>query len=431
MNFEYFLARRIAGGSSPSFSRIIIRIALIAIAISVAVMIITTALITGFKQEISSKIFGFWGHIHITQTGFGNSILDTPPLELSEDLLLSLDTIDQVEYIEEVTTPTGTFDREGKSNGGVQHIQPYALKAGIIQGKEDIEGIILKGVDKTFRWSFLESYLKEGEIISYSDSAASNDILISQQTADRLKLEVGQRFIVHFIQQGEQLKRRFTVKGIYKTGLEEYDRQFALVDLKQVQNIYGWQGDQVGGLEIFLDDIQEATLLADYIYFNILPSDLYAEPIKRKLPEIFEWLDLQDINEVVLIVLMVIVAIIDMITALMILILERTNMIGTLKALGSSNWSIQKIFLYHAAYIVLVGLMWGNVLGISICWLQDTFEFIKLSEENYYLEYAPISLNIWSITLINIGTLVITLVFLIIPTFLVTSISPVKAIRFK
>lgn len=431
MNFEYFLAKRIALGEQKSFAKIIIRIALVAITISVAVMIITTSLITGFKKEISSKIFGFWGHIHVTQAGIGSSILETPPLELEEAVLTGIDTVKRVEYLEELQTPIGTFDVERATAGGVQHIQRYALKAGIIQGKEDIEGIILKGVGPDFKWSFFNSYLKEGEIISFSDTASSNDILISQQTANRLKLEVGQRFIVHFIQDGEQLKRRFSVKGIYKTGLEEYDRQFALVDIKQIQSLLNWNENEVSGIEIFLDDISDAEILADYIYFGILPSDLYAEPIRSKFPEIFEWLDLQDINEVVLIVLMVIVAIIDMITALMILILERTNMIGTLKALGSTNWSIQKMFLYQAAYIILVGLLLGNVLGLGICWLQDTFEIIKLSEENYYLEVAPIAINYFSIFLINLGTLCVTLLFLIIPTFLISGISPVRAIRFK
>lgn len=431
MKLEYFLARRIALGGQHSFSRIIIRIAVIAVAMSVAVMIISTALITGFKKEISSKIYGFWGHIHITQTGFGNSLLDTPPLEASTALFNSIDTIDRIRYIEEVPTNGGYVDRQRITRGGVDHVQSYALKAGIIQAREDIEGIILKGIGEDYDWQFLSSYLKEGQIIEFPDSAASNDILVSQQTARRLKLEVGQSFIVHFIQQGEQLRRKFTVKGIYKTGLEEYDRQFALVDIRQIQQLLGWRPNQVSGLEIFIDDYHDAKPLADYIYFAILPSDLYAEDIRSKLPEIFEWLDLQDINEVVILVLMVIVAVINMITALMILILERTNMIGTLKALGSTNWSIQKMFLYHAAYIIIVGLLWGNFLGLGFCWLQDTFEFITLSEENYYLATAPIAFNAWGFFLINIGTLIVTLVFLLIPTFLVLSISPVKAIRFK
>ncbi len=431
MKFEFFLARRIAFGGHHSFSRIIIRIAAVAVAMSVAVMIISTSLITGFKKEISSKIFGFWGHIHISQTGFGNSLLDTPPLVASPALFNSIDTIGRIEYIEEIPTSNGYIDREGITRGGVDHVQVYALKAGIIQAKEDIEGIILKGIGKEFDWKFLSSYLRDGDIIEFPDTLASEDILISQQTADRLKLELGQSLIVHFIQQGEQLRRQFKVKGIYKTGLEEYDRQFALVDIRQIQQLLGWNDSQVSGLEIFVDDYKDASALANYIYFNVLPSDLYAEATRFKLPEIFEWLDLQDINEVVILVLMVIVAIINMITALMILILERTNMIGTLKALGSANWSVQKMFLFHAGYIIVLGLFWGNLMGLGICWLQDTFEFISLSEENYYLATAPIAFNFWGIFLINLGTLIVTLIFLLIPTFLVLSISPVKAIRFK
>ena len=237
--------------------------------------------------------------------------------------------------------------------------------------------------------------------------------------------------IIHFVEKGEQLKRRFKVSGVYRTGLEEYDRKFALVDIRQIQRLLGWEESQVSGFEVFIDDIDDLQPINEYIYFEELPADLYAETIREKLPEIFDWLDLQDINEVVILSLMIIVAIINMVTALMILILERTNMIGILKALGTANWGIRKIFLYYAAYIVILGLFWGNLIGIGLCLLQDRFEFITLSEENYYLSTAPIDLNFWPILLLNLGTLAITLFFLIIPSYLVTSISPVKAIRFK
>lgn len=259
----------------------------------------------------------------------------------------------------------------------------------------------------------------------------SRDILISAQTAKRLQVDTGDTFIVHFVEKGEQLQRRFYVSGVYRTGLEEYDQKFALVDIRQIQRLLGWTKDQVSGFEVFIDDIDDLEAYTDYIYYEELPADLYAESIRRKLPEIFDWLDLQDINEVVILSLMVIVAIINMVTALMILILERTNMIGTLKALGTSNWGIRKVFLYYAAYIIVVGLFWGNLFGIGLCVLQDQFELIRLSEENYYLSTAPIALQALPILMINLGTLVITLVFLLLPSYLVSSISPVKAIRFK
>lgn len=432
-NFEYSIARKVAASGQKSFSRLIIRIAIIAIALSVSVMIIATALIAGFKNEISDKIFGFWGHIHITDTSLSRSFLEASPIEKDQAFYPYLDTVRQVQYTGNAEFMGRELDRitQRFTEGGIKHIQVFALKPGIIQTKKAIEGIILKGVDRDFNWSFLEKYIVEGEPLSLPDTSASNDILVSRQTADRLELQLGDRFIVHFVERNEQLRRAFTVKGIYKTGLEEYDSKFALVDIRKIQQLLKWTENQVGGFEVVLDDIDDLDFYTDYIYLERLPNDLYAESIRDKFPNIFEWLELQDINEFVILVLMMIVGIINMITALMILILERTNMIGTLKALGSSNWSIRKIFLYYATYIILTGLFWGNLIGLGLCWLQDRFEFIKLSEADYYLAVAPVDVNFWLVLLISIMTLVITLLFLIVPSYLVTRISPVKAIRFK
>lgn len=428
MNWEYFTASRVASAKQDSFSLLIIRIAVVAVALSVAVMIVSTALIAGFKNEISSKIFGFWGHIHITDTDLNRSLLEAYPININQPFYPHLDTIGPILVPEE---PSWGISRPRTTEGGVNHIQVFTLKTGIIKAKREIEGIILKGIGKDFNWEFMRSYLVEGDTINLQDSVMSSEILISKQTADRLKVGVGDRFIIYFPQKGEQLKRRFNVVGIYKTGLEEYDRKFALVDIRQNQKILGWSENEVSGFEVFIDDLDDLDIFNDYIYYRELPNELYAETIRTKLPEIFEWLDLQDINEDVILILMIIVALINMITALMILILERTNMIGILKALGSSNWSIQKLFLYYAGYIIVVGLFWGNLLGIGLSLLQDRFEFIKLSEADYYLAVAPVDLNFWTILNLNIGTLAIILIFLLIPSFLVTSIKPVKAIRFK
>lgn len=431
MNFPYFVSRRVASEGRQSFARLIIAIATVAVALSVAVMIIATALIAGFKEEISTKIFGFWGHVHITEASINRSLLETRPISKHQDFYPGLDSIGRVSYLEEREVFGRTIEKEALTQGGVRHIQVFALKPGIIKARDEIEGIILKGVGSDFDWSYMDRYLVEGKNLTLSDTAVSSGIIISRQTADRLKVEVGDRFIMHFVLEGDQLQRRFTVEGIYKTGLEEYDRKFAIVDIRQIQRLQGWSEDQVSGFEVFYDNIEDLYPLTEYIYFEVLPNELYAETIREKLPEIFDWLDLQDINEVVILALMVIVAIINMITGLMILILERTNMIGTLKALGATNWSIRKIFLYHAAIIVLVGLFWGNLIGISLCLLQDRLGFIQLDEANYYLSVAPIKLRVLTILILNLGTLLITLVFLIIPSYLVTSISPVKAIRFK
>jgi lipoprotein-releasing system permease protein len=435
MKLEYFIARRVAASGQQSFSRLIIRIAVIAIALSVAVMICANALIAGFKKEISSKIFGFWGHIHITDADINRSMLEAFPISSRQDFYPSLDTIAGINYTSQKTILGKKITQTTSTKGGIRHIQTFAIKPGIIEaGKtknKEIEGIILKGTGKDFDWEFIDQYIKKGRRLHLPDSTMSREILISQQTANRLQIDTGDSFIVHFVEKGEQLRRRFSVCGIYRTGLEEYDQKFALVDIRQIQRLLGWRAHEVSGFEVFIDDIDDLIPLAEYIYFEELPRDLYAETIREKFPEIFDWLDLQDINEVVILGLMVIVAIINMITALLILILERTNMIGILKALGHSSWGIRKIFLYYAAYIILVGLFWGNLVGISLCVLQDQFNLIQLSEENYYLSTAPIELQFFPILLINMGTLIITLTFLIFPSYLVTSISPVKAIRFK
>lgn len=435
MNFERFIARRVAASGQQSFSRLILRIAVAAVALSVAVMICANALIAGFKKEISTKIFGFWGHIHITDTDINRSLLEAYPISKDQPFYPALDTVRRLEYIQEEEWFGYRLERKKATRGGIRHIQVYAIKPGIIEaGKQkdkEIEGIILKGIGKDFDWAFMQQYIKRGRPIALPDTAMSDEILISGQTAARLQVDTGDAFIVHFVERGEQLKRRFKVSGVYRTGLEEYDQKFALVDIRQIQRLLGWTEDQVSGFEVFIEHIDDLAPINEFIYFEELPPELYSETIRDKMPEIFDWLDLQDINEVVILALMVIVAIINMITALMILILERTNMIGILKALGSHNWSIRKIFLYYAAYIIALGLFWGNLIGIGLCLLQDRYEFIRLSEENYYLSTAPISLNLWPILLLNLSTLVITLFFLIIPSYLVTSISPVKAIRFK
>ncbi len=431
MNLEYFIARKVATGGKQSFSRLIIRIAIAAVTLSVSVMIITSALIFGFKKEISEKIFGFWGHIHITDNNINSGVLDNEPIDINQSFYPSLDTTRSVTYSVEKVGGDYLEYVDMESHGGIRHIQAFALSPGIIKTKTDIEGIVLKGIGKDFDDKFIKDYLEEGEFIDLSSEKATKDIVISRQTADRLNLKLSDKFVFHFIQNNDQIKRQFIVKGIYKTGLEEYDRRFALVDIRKIQQLLKWKETEVGGFEVFIDDLRDLDPMTEFIYLNRLPNSLYAENIREKFPPIFEWLELQDINQYVIIALMLVVSIINMVTALLILILERTNMIGTLKALGGNNYSIRKIFLYYAAFIVIAGLFWGNLIGLGLCWLQDTFRFVKLSEADYYLSYAPISIN-WAMVIgINVGTLVMTILVLIIPSFLVSRISPVKAIRFK
>lgn len=396
-------------------------------------MICATSLIHGFKKEITSKIFGFWGHIHINDINLSNTF-ESIPVDKDQTFYPGLDSIKEVQYSGKPMYYN--FQKDDltplqETNAGIDHIQIFALKEGIIKNKKRIEGIILKGVWDDYKWDFLEQYMKEGRRINFPDTTMSKDILISRSTANRLDLNVDDNLSIFFVKNNQQLQRRFKVSGIYKTGLEEYDKRFALVDIRQIQRLQDWSKTQVSGFEVFLEDIEDLNVYHAYINEEVLPTKLYAETIRYKFPGIFEWLELQNINEVVIIALMIIVSIINMITALMILILERTNMIGTLKALGQSNWAIRNIFLYYAAYIVVLGLLWGNIIGLGICAMQKRFSIIKLREEDYYLDVAPIDIDLWTILVLNIGTLVITLLFLLIPSYLVTRISPLKAIRFK
>ena len=395
-------------------------------------MIASTALIAGFKTEISRKIFEFWGHIHISDTGYALSY-EPQPIDRQQSFYPSLDTLQHIAYVETETFLGVETGREVEkiSRGGIRHIQVFAHKPGIIRTKTALEGILLKGVSTDFDWENLKPYLVAGNIITMQDSAPSREIIISQQTADRLQVGVGDKFIVHFVKDREQLRRLFQICGIYKTGLEEYDRKFAICDIRQTQNLLGWDQNQVAGFEIWLDDLHDLDLYNDYIYNEMLPPDLLSVSIRDKFPAIFEWLQLQDYNEVVILGLMLAVAIINMITALMVLLLEHTALIGILKALGESNGRIRQIFLYYAAVITLTGMFWGNLIGLGFCFLEDKFHFIQLNEADYYLSYAPVKFNWAAIAGVNIGTLVITVVFLLLPAMWVSRIAPVRAIRFR
>lgn len=436
MNLPYFIARRVAFAASKSgkqnFSSIIIRIAIAAIALSVAVMIVATSLVAGFKSEISEKVFGFWGHIQVIHFE-SNRSFEVIPIQKDTALLHQLDTLQSVVY----TRPTYLFGRllkiqqEEKTRGRVRNVQVFAEKAGIIKTKENLEGIILKGVGEDYDWRFFSEYLLEGNALNLADTTPTKGILISKQTADRLQLEVGGKLRVHFVEGNQQRVRPFRVQGIYKTGLEDYDRKFALIDIRQIQKLNRWQPNEVGGFEVFLEDIRDLDLYWKHIYEEELDSDLFAQTIREMYPNLFSWLDLQDVNVQFILLLMVLVAIINMTTALMILIFERTNMIGILKALGSTNWKIRHIFLYYAAYIIGVGLFWGNLMGIGICLLQDQFGIIRLDEAAYFVSVAPVELNWLNILLLNVGTLVVTLIAMLVPSYLVTSISPVKAVRYR
>ncbi|HYV92105.1 MAG TPA: FtsX-like permease family protein [Chitinophagales bacterium] len=406
MNIELFISRRLAFNSKQSFSRFIIRVAMIAVALSVAVMIVAGAIVSGFQKEISEKVFGFWGHIVIRSYEQNSS------------------------YGEESVSSDQPFYPGLEKVKGVRHIQVFATKAGIIKTQNEIEGIVLRGIDSDFDWSFLQQYIVKGKKITTGDSVSQKKIIISQTTADRLNLKVGDDVLVYFVQEPMRY-RKLQITGIYKTGLEEYDRMYALVDIGLIQRLNNWLPKEVGGFEVFINNVNDLDKMGNLINEEYVGQKLQARTLKQINPNLFDWLDLQNMNERVIIILMILVAVINMTTVLLIIILERTNMIGILKSLGGSNWMIRKIFLYHAAYITGFGLLLGNFLGIGLSLAQKYFHVIHLDEQSYYVSVVPVLINPLYVILINAGTLVVCLITLIIPSYLVSRISPVKAIRFE
>lgn len=432
MNIEHFIAKRIAFAGSKSFTRVIVRIAIAAIAISMTVMILTTAIISGFKKEITNKIFGFWGHIHITDTNV-NRNFEVTPIPTNEAFYDTIRALKSVTYIEKPGFIQKILRQEPglkTTYGGVKGVYPFIILPGVLNTKEDFHGVLIKGVDANYNWTQLNQFIVDGHGINYQDSV-SDELLLSKNIADKLHLKTGNKVVLNFIKDQDQIKKRFTICGIYNTGLEEYDRRFGIVDIGKLQDILKWPQTDAQGMEVILDDVRDLDVFSDYIYYEVVPQNYYVESIRAKFPSIFEWLKLQDINETIILQLMVLVAIINMITVLLILILERTHMIGILKSLGMHNSSIRKIFLWNAGYIIFFGLLVGNFVGLGLAWMQKHFKFIKLDEANYYLNTAPIDIHISTVLLINVATLTITILFLTLPTLIITRITPVKALRFE
>jgi len=422
-----FIAKRISSTTGGKLASLIIRLAVVSTALCVAVMIITSALLRGFKSEISEKIFGFWGHVHIAATQSGDGLFEAVPF--SKDA----DWIDSLRNIKESIPYSATVQALGigeRSTGGVRRVQTYIVKPGVIQTKEEIEGILLKGAGEDFEWDFFAKHLRSGELPNLNDSAASRMVVLSEQTASRVNLKVGDPFIVHFPEGRQMRKKRFEVGGLYRTGLEEYDTQFAIVDQRVLQDILKWKPDQVSGVELILDDVDDLEGMASHVYFDMVPPEIYAESVRERFPGIFEWLDLQDLNEYVIIGLMLLVCVINMVTALLILILERSNMVGVLRTMGMSGKSLRNIFMRFGLRVLLRGLIWGNLIGLGLCFLQKYTGIISLSEENYYLSTAPISINWLMWVALNIGTVLVVMSLLLIPALFVTRIDPVKTIRF-
>ena len=371
-------------------------------------MMISVATSLGLKTKIKEKLSGFNGHVQITNYEDNNSQITINPLGIEQEIPTTLEKVD-----------------------GIQHVQAYATKGGVIRTETDFEGIILKGIDQHYDWTFFKDYLSEGEILSLLEEP-SFKVLISKVTSDRLGLKLGDTFNTFFIKDDPTKApnvRVFTVGGIYNSGFQEFDENYVIGDIRVIQRLNRWEKEQVGGYEVLLDDFDELEFMGNEIY-NQVGSTLNAQTIGEKYPAIFEWMRLFDVNTYVILGIMILIAGINMITALLVLILERTQMIGILKALGNNNWSIRKIFLYNAAYLIAVGLFWGNLIGIGILLIQKYFGVIRLNPETYYVNQAPVYFDFGYILLLNIGTLILCLLMLLIPSFIVSKISPVKAIKF-
>jgi len=410
LNLEYFIAKRLitAKDNKSSISAPIIKIAISAIAIGMVMMIVSVATGIGLQQKIREKISAFNGHIIIAN--FDNNQSDATLVPVSKK---------QKFYPKFSSVPE------------VSHVQAVASKAGIIRTADAFEGIVFKGVGTDYKWGNIKEYLVSGRLPNLS-AGLNPEVIISQYLANRLKLKVGDEFNTFFMKE-EQDKlpniRRFKIVGIFNSGFQEFDATYVLGDIRHIQRINKWKSDQVGAFEVFVNDFDNIKAVGEQVYEHT-GSTLDSQTIVEKYSYIFEWLQLFDFNIVVILIVMILVATINMVVALLVLILERTQMIGILKAIGTSNWSIRKTFLYNASYLIFRGLFWGNLIGVTILLVQKYFGIVELNPENYYVNQAPVDINIVYIILLNVLTVGVCFLVLLIPSYIITKITPVKAIRF-
>ncbi len=413
MNLPYFIAGKLIKGrqEGSSFSRPINVIAVIGIAAGLAVMIIAVATLTGFKKQIRDKVSGFGSHIQVLNFDSNRSFETTP-----------------------IAADSAFLDKISRVNG-VHHAEVFATKAGIIKTEDNIQGVVLKGISSDYDWTYFKSCMTDGKPFTVIDSVTTNNVVISKKLSEMLGLKTGDAFAMHFVQDPPRM-RKFTICGIYETSLEEFDKIYIFCDIKHIRRLNGWEDDQVSGVEIYVNDFDrlEETALAvnDAIGYRISEDQpaLKVSTIRERFPQIFDWLNFQDINVIVIIILMLIVAGFNMISGILILILEKTNLIGVLKALGTEDRTIRKIFLIQAGWLIAKGLLWGNLIGIGLALLQNSTGIVTLDPSSYYLKTVPINLNILHILLLNAGTMAVIVLMLLVPAQLVSRITPVKAIRF-
>lgn len=396
--------------SNAGFSRAILNIAVAGIAIGLAVMIISVAVVLGFKQEITRKVIGFGSHVQIVNFD-SNSSYETVPISENQTWVSDIRNVE-----------------------GVVSVNKYIVKAGIVKTDEYLQGVVFKGVDTDYDWTFLEENLVEGSVLQISDSSKTNNVFLSQSIANALNLKVGDSFSAYFVQNPPRM-RKFTVSGIYNTQLEIFDEMYIFADIKHLRKLNDWKDGQITGFEVKVDDFDK---LDDYsrqiskkcCNYNPDSEVVKVSNIRQEYPGIFDWLSLLDMNVWIILGLMVAVAGFNMISGLLVLILERVNMIGILKGMGAKNISVQKIFLYFASYLTIKGLLWGNVIGIVLCLLQYYFGFVTLDPVSYYVSVVPINLGVTDVLMLNAGALAVIVLMMILPSFVVSKITPADSIRF-
>lgn len=414
MNTEFFIARRLTFSrqSEQRMLRPIVRISVASVALSLAVMVVAMAVLTGFKEQITQKVTGFLAHVQIVNYD-GNISYETTPIALRQSFL------PQVEQLKEV-----------------KHVQPFALKPGIITSGNNMQGVVLKGIDKNFDWTFFGENMVSGSPFTVVDSVTTGEVAISQTLAKMLRLKQGDSFDMLFVQDPPRA-RRFSIAAIYDTKFGEFDKLYVLCDIKHVQRLNGWRtGGQVTGFEVYassFDKLDEVfRQVEDIAGYKLLPDGtrLFVESVKQRYAQLFDWLALQDLNAWIILALMLLVAGFNMISTLLIMLLERSHMIGLLKSLGMQNVSLQKIFIYQSGIIAGKGLLWGNVAGIGFCLLQQHFGIVSLNPETYYLSQVPVALELWHVLALNVGAMAVIVAMLALPSMLVSRISPSKTLRF-
>ncbi len=387
-----------------------IKLSVIATTISVAAMIVTLGFVNGFQKTISQKIFSFWGNIRVQQYSLDKSLVAEETVINKNDTVYSL----------------------LKNNPNVVSVQTIATQSAVLEKKHEIEGVLLKGIDRDFNTTLFSRFITKGRCIQFTDSFYAKEIVISEVFSKLLKVDEGDSLHVYFINNNNSgtVRRSLKIVGIYKTGLEEYDKQFVLTDINLIRRVNNWDTNKIGGYEIALKDYTKTDTVST-TFNNILPSLWVSKSIKDVYPNIFDWLSVQDLNRNIVIIIMSIVSIINLITCLLILILERNKMIGILKSIGANNWKIQEIFLYNALFISVIGIGVGLIIGLGICFIQQHFGIIKLPEDFYAVSKIEVDLVWWQVVLVAVGTMVMCFLSLIIPTFFIKYIDPIKSLRFK